>query len=371
MPTSAQQTRQTVSKYLLIGSTEAYSGKSSITLGMAQQFQARGLDIAYGKPLGTCFSDSHPDGIDEDVRFLAKTLNLPENRLGETLLFLDPQTLEKRLKGTEQTDYAPALVESLQRIGGELMLVEGSATLDQGRLFNLSVPKIAKLVDASVLLVARFHSLLEVGTLLSAQDRLGDRLLGIVLTDIPAELMESTANTLRPFLEQQGIPVFGLLPTSDLLRSVSVGELAQRLNAEVLCRQDRLDLMVESLKIGAMNVNAALKYFSEGRNMAVITGGDRTEIQLAALETSTQCLILTGHVAPTPMILSRAEDLEVPVLSVDLDTLKTVEIIEQTLGQVRLHEPIKVEFMRQLMANHFDIDRLIAALGLEPAVSAR
>jgi hypothetical protein len=365
VPLSAKQT----SKYLLVGSTKAYSGKSSIVLGMAQQFQLRGLDIAYGKPLGTCVSASQADGIDEDVRFLGKTLNLPPNRLGQTLLFLEPETLEKRLQGFDRTDYKPLLAESLENLGGELIILEAGATLESGRLFDLSVPQMAQQIDASVLLVDRFHSLTEVGELVGVKQRLGDRLLGVVLTDIPPESMSATETLARPFLEERGIPVFGMMPRSQLLRSVSVGELASRLNAEVLCRGDRLDLMVESLKIGAMNVNSALKYFSEGQNMAVVTGGDRTEIQLAALETSTQCLILTGHLPPSPLIISRAEEVEVPVLSVDLDTLTTVEAVEDALGHVRLQEPIKVEYMRKLMSQHFQIESAISALGLETAVT--
>ena len=74
--------------------------------------------------------------------------------------------------------------------------------------------------------------------------------------------------------------------------------------------------------------------------------------------------------APLPrFILTRAEDLEIPILSVDLDTLTTVEIINRAFGQVRLQEPIKVQCVRQLMAEHFDIDRLIGKLGLKPAVT--
>jgi hypothetical protein len=137
------------------------------------------------------------------------------------------------------------------------------------------------------------------------------------------------------------------------------------LNAQVLCRPDRLDLMVETLKIGAMNVNAALKYFRKAHNMAVVTGGDRTDIQLAALETSTHCLILTGQIPPSERVLARAEDLEVPILSVDLDTLTAVEIIDRTFGQVRLHEPIKVQCIQQLMEQQLDLDRLLTLLGVE------
>jgi BioD-like phosphotransacetylase family protein len=47
-----------------------------------------------------------------------------------------------------------------------------------------------------------------------------------------------------------------------------------------------------------------------------------------------------------------------------------VEIIDNAFGQVRLHEPAKVECMQQLMAQHFDVDRFMSQLGLEPAVTA-
>jgi BioD-like phosphotransacetylase family protein len=68
-------------KYLLIGSTKSYSGKSATILGVAHQLQEKGLDVAYGKPLGTCLSADQPDGMEEDVRFMTEILNLPEKRV--------------------------------------------------------------------------------------------------------------------------------------------------------------------------------------------------------------------------------------------------------------------------------------------------
>jgi BioD-like phosphotransacetylase family protein len=353
-------------KYLLVGSTEAFSGKSAVLLGIAQQLKKKGFDIAYGKPLGTCWSAGQLPAVDEDVQFVADVLKLPEARLKSTVLFLDEPTLQRRIRSQDAIDYRERVLRALQPDDSDLMLVEGAANLEEGTLFGLSLGQVAELIDAPVLLVARFHSLLIVGALISAKQRLGDRLMGVLINDIPEDRMAEVREVVQPYLERYDIPVFGLLPRSALLRSVSVSELVQRLKAEVLCRPDRLDLMVESLTIGAMNVNSALKYFRKGRNMAVVTGGDRTDIQLAALETSTQCLILTGQMPPLPTVLSRAEDLEIPILSVDLDTLTTVEIIDQAFGQVRLHEPSKLHYMNQLMATHFDLSRLLADLGLEP-----
>ncbi len=351
-------------KYLLIGSTEAYSGKSAAILGVAEQLRKQGVDIAYGKPIGTCLGKHDSNFADADVRLVAKTLHLREGCLRPTLLSLDEATIKARLEGHDQVDYHPLLTQYLSMEEGDLVLLEGAGTLEEGRIFGLSLPQIAEVVNASVLLVARFHSMLLVEMLLTAQERLGDRLVGVLLNDVSPDQLDLINSTVRPFLEAQGIPILGVLPRNSLLRSVSVEELVRQLKADVLCRPDRLDLMVESLTIGAMNVNAAMKYFQRARNMAVVTGGDRTDIQLAALETSTQCLILTGYLPPLPQVLSRAEDLEVPILSVDLDTLSTVDVINHTFGQVRLHEPAKLQCIQQLMAEHFDIDRLTAAIGL-------
>jgi BioD-like phosphotransacetylase family protein len=352
-------------KYLLVGSTEAYSGKSATILGIAHHLQQRGLDIAYGKPLGTLWGGPQAaDANREDLQFVTQTLNLPTNRLLPTILSLDESTIQKRVRGEDQTDYAQAIQSSLQLGEADVALLEGAENLEEGTLFDLSLVQLAEILDAQVLLVARFHSLLIVGALISAKRRLGDRLLGVVINDIPEERLGEVKATVQPYLEERGVPILGLLPSSALLRSVSVGDLAKQLGAEILCRPDRVDLMVESLSIGAMNVNSALKYFRKGRNMAVVTGGDRVDIQLAALETSTQCLILTGHIPLSPAVLSRAEDLEIPILSVDLDTLTTVEIVDRAFGQVRVHEPVKVQFIYKLMDEHFNIDRLIADLGV-------
>jgi hypothetical protein len=280
---------------------------------------------------------------------------------------LDPAELSNYVDRDASPAESISLSGYLQGLTGDLVLLEGPANLTEGRLVNLSLEQMAVEADAPVLLVARYHALELIDQLLSAKVRLGARLIGLLINDVPEAELQSAIKQIKPFLESRQIPVLGILPRNNLLRSVSVRELATQLTAKVICRADRLDLMVEGLTIGAMNVNSALEYFRKGRNMAVVTGGDRTELQLAALETSTNCLILTGHANPPDFIVSRAEDLEIPILSVDLDTLTTVEIADRAFGQVRLQEPIKVRCIQELMHQHFDTARLITMLGLEPS----
>ncbi|MFS8923985.1 phosphotransacetylase family protein [Synechococcus sp. B60.1] len=363
-----------MSKFLLIGSTEPFSGKSAAVLGLAKHLQQQGVKITYGKPLGSCARENgSPEGMDPDMRFVADTLRLTQ--MPPMLFQLDEDALlthiQQSLGEPDPVCSVAPLREFAEGSAADLILLEGPADLYEGELFGLSLAKMAQALEASVLLISRYHSPSAVDSLLFAHRQLGSHLAGVLLNDVPPDQMEPAKTIVRPFLEGQRIPVLGILPSHRILRSISVGELARQLEAEVLCCPDRMDLMVEDIAVGAMNVNSALKYFRKLEHKAVITGGDRTDIQLAALETSTLCLILTGKLPLDPRIRARAEELEVPILSVDLDTFTTINRIERVFGQIRLHEEVKVRCIQELMSANFDFSRLYTHLGLtQPLVSA-
>ena len=357
-------------KHLLIASTEAYSGKSATILGLSHLSLNKHISIGYGQPLATgCQENVEKKEQTEDVDFIATALGLSKNQVKSPLLFLDRQTINQRLQGENREDYTQVLKDYVSQIEGDLVLLEGPNNLWEGSVFNLSVPEIADSIDASILLVTTYDPLAMVGSLLTAKKFLGDRLLGILINDIPLDELDATTQTVKPYLERQGIPVLGMIPKDRILNSVSVKEIATRLDAKVLCCEEHLDWMVESLSIGAMNVNSALGYFRQRDNMAVVTGGDRAELQMAALETSTHCLILTGHIPPKDLIIERAESLDIPILSVNTDTLTTVEVVDSAFGKVPIYEDIKVKQIQSLMKQHFDLDRLLDSLGLVASTS--
>ncbi|MEN9250250.1 MAG: phosphotransacetylase family protein [Gloeomargarita sp. GXS_bins_116] len=344
-------------RFLFVGSTQAYSGKSTAILGIGRQLQAKHWRIGYGKPVGHSQVTTEPVALDMDGQLAAQVLQLPPDCLAPTLVFL-----QDWFKQPERLLQAPSLTAALSAYRNltalDALLLEAPANFHEGYCFGLELARMMQTLNGAVLLVVRVESLLVVDELLMAQAQLGSRLLGVILNAVPAN-QPAVPEILVPMLEQRGIPVLGVLPRSRLLRSVRVGELAQQLQAQVLCCPDRLDLLVEHLSIGAMSVNAALDYFRQGVNMVVITGSGRTDIQMAALEASTQCLVLTGPNDPDPMVVARAEEMEVPILRVDMDTLTAVEIIERAFERVRLQEPVKIQYVQQMIAQHLHLDRLL------------
>tara|TARA_B100000700_G_scaffold326126_1_gene436770 strand:+ start:100 stop:1182 length:1083 start_codon:yes stop_codon:yes gene_type:complete len=356
-----------MAKTLMIGSCEPFSGKSTLVLGLASQFINAKKSIRFGKPLATSFEFGNPSEIiiDDDVRFVGETLGLDEDQLIPSLHLLSSKTADKRL--VESKLHAGKGLEDLRKQLQEnfegLNLLEGAGSLHEGLLYGLSLGQLARGLDAGVVLVHLWQDSRSVDALLAAKNELGEHLIGIVLNAVTPNEVQELKLKVVPYLERLGMVVFGVMPKSPLLRSVTVGELVRRLNARVMCCPERLELLVETLSIGAMNVNSAMEFFRKRRNMAVVTGADRTDIQLAALEASTQCLILTGAGEPLPQLINRAEELDVPLLKVDHDTLSTVEVIEQAFGHVRLHEAVKATYAFRLVEEHCYLDLLFKAMG--------
>ena len=355
---------------LLIGSCEAFGGKSAVVLGLLRQLQAADALVHVGKPLATSVetvADQAGARLDDDVQFIGSILHLPPERLLPSLVQLDAATALQRLlqgdSGVAAEHACQAVRLQLQALDPQaLVLLEAAGTLSEGQLYGLGLVQLARGLQAPVLLVHAWNDARSAEPLLEAKAQLGDLLTGVVLNAVAPEAVETIRDQVCPALARLGIPVFGVLPRSPLLRSVTVEELVTRLEARVLCCRDRLDLLVETLSIGAMNVNAAMEFFRRRRNMAVVTGADRTDIQLAALEASTQCLILTGVGEPLPQLINRAEELEVPLLKVEHDTLTTVEVIEQAFGHVRLHEGVKATYAIRLVDEHCDFGPLFTRL---------
>ena len=362
-----------MSDILLIGSCEPFSGKSALVLGIAKKIISLNKKVRIGKPLATCIeltnlpSIAYEGLIDDDVKFISSTLGIGEKNLISSVGLLDNISAEKRIANKDLTPGRGfEQIKSLLKDDFDgLNILEAAGSLYEGLVYGLSLPELAKSLDSKVLVVCLWEDSKSVDSLLDAKNQLGDYFAGAVLNSVIPSDIENIKKNIVPALKDLDIEVFGVMPKSPLLRSVTVGELIRRLNAKVICCSEKSHLLVETLSIGAMGVNSAMEFFRRRRNMAVVTGADRTDIQLAALEASTQCLILTGIGDPLPQLIHRAEELEVPILKVDIDTLSSVEVIEQAFGHVRLHEKVKASYAIQLVHENVNINGILEKIDFD------
>ncbi len=349
---------------LYVTSPETFSGKSALCVGLGKRFVQDGYRVGYLKPVSTSARRSGGVCIDEDAEFMKETFGLAEPATTLAPICLDPSDVESVLRG-ERDNFRQRLQDSFARVADEkdIMLLEGGSSLCEGFMLGLPTFEVSRMLGAKDLVILKYNTTHMVDDILAAQSLLGDSMMGVVINAVPRPKIDFVQDTVVPFLQTRGVKVYAVLPQERILLSISVRELAQVLGGDVLCCNEHVDELVENLMVGAMSVDSALSYFRRKPNKAVITGGDRPDIQLAALETSTKALILTGNLHPSPIILGRAEEVGVPILLVRKDTLTTVEIIEHFFGRTRFHQPKKIQRFQRLLETSLDFGELYADLG--------
>ena len=146
--------------------------------------------------------------------------------------------------------------------------------------------------------------------------------------------------------------------------ALTVGELAEHLQGEILSTADKSDELVENLMVGAMYVDHGAEYFARKNNKAVVVKGDRPDMQMAALETSTRCLVLSGNTPPIHTVQHRAEDKKVPIIVVKDDIKTTVQGIEEALSKTRFNQEKKLPRLTEAMKQYFNYQALYQELNL-------
>lgn len=351
-------------RYLYIASTTGFSGKSLITLGLGLMLKEKGFSIGYIKPYGKVPLKQNGRIVDADADFMRKELDLKESAEVVSPFVVTYEIQNSLLKG-KPSDKFDAINKAVSSITNkDLVLVNGAADLYEGVTFGINGLKLIRHLRAKTLIVEPWNGDSSLDAIVGAKELLGQDFMGAVINKVPEALHDHIKASVRPFLEKRGIPVYAAVHRDILLDAISVRQLNEILGGKVLCCEEGMDEFIESFSIGAMDVDSALKYFRRTPNKAVITGAHRSDIQLAALETSTRCIILTGGLYTNDVIIGKAKVTKTPIISVQDDTFAAVQKIESVLGKIRIREQKKVQKTKEIMEREFDFARLLKELKL-------
>jgi len=354
-------------KSLYVTSVERFSGKTATCLALGRKLQSDGYRIGYLKPLSLQPWRVGGRIADEDAAFVIDALGLSAQPWELSPVVVTPESLKERMRQEQESDLLRLVQDAAQAAAAnvDVLLVEGGASLREGYAFGLPTPAVAQALASPVLVVVKYREQVRfLDDTLASAVRLGSHMIGILINRVPDEASQFISQEAIPFLERHGVTVFGSIPERRELGALTVDDLVHALDAQVLTSKYNPMGIVETLTVGAMTADTALSRFRQQINKAVITGGDRTDIQLAALETSTTCLVLTGNLHPSPLIVKQAEEFGVAILLVRTNTMETIEAIERVFGKTRLAQPSKLHQFEELVRAHVHLGKLYEAIGI-------
>ena len=340
---------------VVIGSMRKSAGKTSTIVGIAGALNKK---MAYLKPFGERMLYRKKRLWDYDSALITQIFGLQEDPVDMSIGF-DHSKLRYMY---DEEGIQQKLREATAHIGNdkEILFIEGGKDLTYGISIYLDTLSLARYTGSKLFIVVSGEEdtmLDEILFLKKHVDLAGVHLGGIIVNKV--QNLDEFQNTHLAVIREMGVRVIGVIPYQSELTFYAVDYLVDQLFAKVITGEGGLKRVVKNIIIGAWSANVFLQTpVFKKENKLVITGGDRTDMILASLESDTSGIILTNNILPPPNIISKAAERNIPLLMVFSDTYQTAKQIENLEPLLTKDDTDKVELLKELCRKHVDLSAI-------------
>ena len=386
-------------RQLYLAATGQNRGKTTAALGLLDGFIDRGLGTGFLKPVGqrTVIEDGVP--ADEDAVLVKTVFGLPESYATMSPVHL-PRGFTKSYIAGEVVEDLPALIREAHGAfrGHDMLLIEGTGHAGVGAVIGLSNAFVASMLGAPAIIISeggvgRPIDEIVLNAALFASH--GVEVAGAIVNKVDLGSQPGIAAVLERGLARHGIPLLGVLPVRPILSNPTLGMILDGVHGETIHPGPDLDQVIDGVAIGAMEPGHMLERVGPGT--LVIVPGDREAVILtvttahlaprvrlvnateaakiaaiAAEATNERAasvdghegaaigLVLTGGYRPREQVLRAIRQADLFATIVPEDTYSVASEVHDLLVKTHAADREKVELIKALVAEHLDVDRILA-----------
>ena len=353
---------------LYIATTEPYTGKSLVSLGITDLTLRRTSKVGIFRPV---IAPRSPQERDKNIDLLLSHFDL-DLEYEDTYAFVSREVTDLVGQG-HYDEVLDKIIEKYKALESQCDFIlcigsdleGGAAALEFD--FNADV---AKNLGCPVLIVTSAADR-DVATVVSAiratlgafLER-GCQVLGMIVNRANLDSFVELRVALKEELPDDNI-VLSAIPAHRVLSSPTLKEIADQLNAEILFGGDQLDKLAYRYLVIAMQLENYLTHLTE--NALLITPGDRNDVILSALQAhQSHCypqisgILLSGGLKPAPTVARILDGLRtmVPILSVQTDTFDTATQVSAVRSYITADNTAKIDLSLELFEEFVDIQAL-------------
>ncbi len=337
-------------KAFYLSSLRERTGKSFLSIGFIQKLKKADKKFAYFKPIGVpraAFSNK----ADPDVEFIRKTVyetDHPYELISPVSIPADYYV--DLVDASKKDEYLQKIKNAYDEITKDVdyVVIEGNPSIRKFVRTGIDDVSIAQHLGIKELIYVSVESTDKcIDNFFFTKNYFDFRkigILGVLFNKIDFEYIARIKEISEDHINRYNIPVLGIIEKSVEIFSPRVSEIKEQIGGELIndAAASKLNNLVETFLIGAMNAQSALKYLRQVEKAAFITGGDRTDLAMAALDQDVSTLILTGFIQPDMSVITAANEKNIPIILSPSDTYTTMRNLERLKPGIQEDEMEKV-----------------------------
>jgi BioD-like phosphotransacetylase family protein len=385
-------------RQVYLAATGRNHGKTTFALGLMAALIDKGIDTAFAKPVGQRYAMVDETPADEDAILMRELFDLTDPLQDMSPVHIPRGFTKAFIRGEVVEDLASKIDVAHGHLvaNHDALLIEGTGHAGVGAVVGLSNADVAARMRAPVVIVSEGGVGRPIDEIVLNQAlfaRRGVPLVGAVINKVDVDANPSLPDVLRAGLALHGIDLLGVLPYRPMLRHPALSMLIEQLHGELLSSGEDMDRLIEHIAIGSGQARHVLEKIGPGS--LLIVQGDRQDIihaTIAANETQRQlnrepglldrlrnhsqfgrapedpeALLLAGMVftngrRPADRDIEALRKAGIFALLVPDEIYPVASQLHGLLIKTHVQDRTKIEVIKQVVAEHFDVDALLERL---------
>jgi BioD-like phosphotransacetylase family protein len=359
---------------IFIAATKQNDGTTTTSLGLFAELKKSRGRIGFIKPVGPRAERVGDKQIDEDTLLMDRTFDVHTPLEAMSPIAVEPNFTRRYIEEANNEFLVRRIQHSFDRASWEkdFTIIEGTGHAGVGSVFDLSNARVAKILNSKVLMVTEGgigRPIDEVALNKALFDKEGVEMIGVILNKVHPDKCEFVENFARRGLARLGMDLLGVIPQEPFLARPTLEQICKTIRGEIINGDAEHRRLVERVIIGAMNSSHVMEYFAPGT--LVITPGDREDVILAALSTSSLTmpngkalagLVLSGDLFPHQSVVDLIRRSDVPTIGSSLDSYTVANRIHSMTVKTLPGDRLKIEKIQALVTKHVEVERLLSKL---------
>jgi uncharacterized protein len=342
-------------KKIVIGSVSENAGKTSFAVGLAKTVN---LKFGYLKPFGDRLIYRKKRLWDHDAALITNIFGLEQSSEEMTIGFEHSKLRYMYDEASTKT----RLLDMARNLGDDkqLLLIEGGKDLTYGASVKLDSLSFIRYLGGQLILIVSGDAgtIIDEVTFIKKYVDMSGIDYGVVINKV-SNLEDYQENHLRD-IKEMDVRVLGVIPFEQGLTQMPVSYIAEKMQARVIAGEGGLGQRVKHVFVGAMSGDTAARLpFWKNENKVVLTGGDRADMIVAALDKNTSAIILTNNYIPPQNLISRAADMNIPMLLVPFDTFQAAKQIDDMVPLLTRDDAERINLLQKLVEQNVDLKAII------------
>ncbi len=362
-------------KRVFVAATRQNDGKTTTCLGLFSALQRIFTRVGYIKPIGQRFIEVEGHQVDEDSFLLDTRYDVHVPIASMSPVAIDNTFTRRYLKDpkTNNASLIDRICRAFDRVSWErdMTIIEGTGHAGVGSVFDLSNARVARMLDAKVIIVSRGgigHPVDEIAVNKALFDKEGVEVIGAILNKVNPDKAEAVREYAGLGLKRLGVPLLGILPVRKTLCAPNLFQVAKEIDGRwINGKSHGIGQRIHRFVIGTMTAKGMFEYLQPGT--LIITAGDRDDILLAATARAATCgdpiisgIILTRDVMPDPNIMELLVQTNIPVIVTSEDSYQIASKITGMTIKTQPNDHDKFPVIEKLIRENIDIRNLCRAL---------